>query len=66
VGGDDGLLYCFILKSEWRDRRNIRTAVTEDSKGSDMVYNGQDYWVFGLCPLSSILKNTMFWKLYLF
>jgi hypothetical protein len=23
-----------------------------------MVYNIRDYWVFGLCPLSGILKNT--------
>jgi hypothetical protein len=23
-----------------------------------MVYNTQDYWVFGLCPLSGILENT--------
>jgi hypothetical protein len=23
-----------------------------------MVYNTQDYWVFGLCPSSGILKNT--------
>jgi hypothetical protein len=27
------------------------------------VYNSQDYWVFGLCPLSDIRKNTMFWEL---
>jgi hypothetical protein len=26
----------------------------------------QDYWVFGLCPKSGILKNTTFWKLVLF
>jgi hypothetical protein len=28
----------------------------------------QNYWVFGLCPLSGILKTkkTMFWKLDLF
>jgi hypothetical protein len=30
------------------------------------VYNTGDYWVFGHCPLSSILKNTTFWKLDLF
>jgi hypothetical protein len=23
-----------------------------------MVYNNQDYWVFGLCPSSGILKDT--------
>jgi hypothetical protein len=23
-----------------------------------MVHNTQDYWGFGLCPLSGILKNT--------
>jgi hypothetical protein len=31
-----------------------------------MVYNTQDYWAFGLCPFSGILKtqkNTLFWKL---
>jgi hypothetical protein len=26
----------------------------------------QNYWVFGLCPSSGILKNTTFWKLDLF
>jgi hypothetical protein len=31
-----------------------------------MVYNTLDYWVFGLFPLSGILKNTTFWKLNLF
>jgi hypothetical protein len=31
-----------------------------------MVFLGGDYWVFGLCPLSSILKNTIFEKLHLF
>jgi hypothetical protein len=34
-----------------------------------MVYDVQDYWVFGLCPSSGILKtlkNTMFRKLDLF
>jgi hypothetical protein len=34
-----------------------------------MVYNNQDYWVFGLCPSSGILKTkkiTMFRKLNLF
>jgi hypothetical protein len=31
-----------------------------------MVYNTQDYWVFGLCPSSGILKNTTFQKLHLF
>jgi hypothetical protein len=34
-----------------------------------MVYDIQDYWVFGLCPSSSILKtqkNTTFRKLDLF
>jgi hypothetical protein len=30
-----------------------------------MVYNTQDYWVFGLCPSSGTLKN-MFQKLDLF
>jgi hypothetical protein len=24
------------------------------------------YWVFGLCPLTAILKKTAFWKLGLF
>jgi hypothetical protein len=23
-----------------------------------MVYNTRDYWVFGLCPSSGIVKNT--------
>jgi hypothetical protein len=23
-----------------------------------MAYDTQDYWVFGLCPSSGILKNT--------
>jgi hypothetical protein len=23
-----------------------------------MIYNTWDYWVFGLCPSSGILKNT--------
>jgi hypothetical protein len=31
-----------------------------------MVNNTQDYWVFGLCPSSGILKNTTFRKLDLF
>jgi hypothetical protein len=34
-----------------------------------MVYNTQNYWVFGLCPLPGILKkleNTTLWKLDLF
>jgi hypothetical protein len=38
-----------------------------------MVYNTQNYWVYGLCPSSCILKkrnkkieNTAFRKLYLF
>jgi hypothetical protein len=26
--------------------------------GSDVVYNTQDYWGFGHCPSSSIIKNT--------
>jgi hypothetical protein len=30
-----------------------------------MMYNTQDYWVFGLCPFSNILENT-FKKLDLF
>jgi hypothetical protein len=28
-------------------------------KGLTMVYDTQDYWVFGLCPLSDILKNSI-------
>jgi hypothetical protein len=31
-----------------------------------MVYNTQNYWVFGLFPLSCILENTTFRKLDLF
>jgi hypothetical protein len=31
-----------------------------------MVYNTQNYWVFGLFPSSSILENTTFRKLDLF
>jgi hypothetical protein len=31
-----------------------------------MVYATRDYWVFGLCPSSGILKNTTFRKLGLF
>jgi hypothetical protein len=31
-----------------------------------MVYNIRDCWVFGSCPSSGILKNTMFRKLDLF
>jgi hypothetical protein len=31
-----------------------------------MVYNTRDYWAFGLCPPSGILKNTTFRKLDLF
>jgi hypothetical protein len=31
-----------------------------------MVYTTRDYWVSELCPSSSILKNTTFWKLDLF
>jgi hypothetical protein len=31
-----------------------------------MVYNSQDYWVFGLHLLSVILKSTVFQKLDLF
>jgi hypothetical protein len=34
-----------------------------------MVYNTQDYWVFGLCPSSGILKTqkkATFWKFYMF
>jgi hypothetical protein len=25
---------------------------------SDLIQNPQDYWVFGICPLSGILKHT--------
>jgi hypothetical protein len=28
-----------------------------------MVCNPRNYWVFGLCSSSGILKNTTFWKL---
>jgi hypothetical protein len=31
-----------------------------------MAYNTRDYWVFGLRPLSGILKNTTFRKLICF
>jgi hypothetical protein len=31
-----------------------------------MLYNTQNYWVFGLFPLSGILENTTFRKLDLF
>jgi hypothetical protein len=31
-----------------------------------MVYNTQDYHIFGLCPLSIIVKNMEFWKVGLF
>jgi hypothetical protein len=31
-----------------------------------MVYNTQNYWVFGLSPSSGILENTTFRKLDLF
>jgi hypothetical protein len=31
-----------------------------------MVFNTQNYWVFGLFPLCGILENTTFWKLDLF
>jgi hypothetical protein len=31
-----------------------------------MVYNTQNYWVFGLFPLSGILENMTFQKLDLF
>jgi hypothetical protein len=31
-----------------------------------MVYNMQDYWIFGLSPLSGILKNITFQKVDLF
>jgi hypothetical protein len=31
-----------------------------------MVYNTQNYWVFGLFPSSGILENTTFQKLDLF
>jgi hypothetical protein len=31
-----------------------------------MMYNTQNYWVFGLCPSSGILENTTFRKLDLF
>jgi hypothetical protein len=34
-----------------------------------MVHDTRNYWVFGLCPSSGILKkldNTAFWKLDLF
>jgi hypothetical protein len=31
-----------------------------------MKHNTRDYWVFGLCTSSDILKKTMFRKLYLF
>jgi hypothetical protein len=31
-----------------------------------MVYNTQNYWVFGLWPSSGILENTTFRKLDLF
>jgi hypothetical protein len=31
-----------------------------------MVFNIGDYWAYGLCPFSRILKNTTFRKLDLF
>jgi hypothetical protein len=31
-----------------------------------MLYNTQNYWVFALFPLSGILENMTFRKLYLF
>jgi hypothetical protein len=31
-----------------------------------MVYNARDYWVFGLCPSSSMQKNARFRKVDLF
>jgi hypothetical protein len=31
-----------------------------------MMYNTQNYWVFGLFPMSDILENTTFRKLDLF
>jgi hypothetical protein len=31
-----------------------------------MVYNTQNYWVFGPFPSSGILENMTFWKLDLF
>jgi hypothetical protein len=34
--------------------------------GLTMVYNTQNYWVFGLSPSSDILENTTFRKLDLF
>jgi hypothetical protein len=30
------------------------------------IINPQDYWVFGLCPSSGVLKNTTFRKLDVF
>jgi hypothetical protein len=33
------------------------TTVLLDSKGLTMVYNTQNYWGFGLCPSSGILKT---------
>jgi hypothetical protein len=31
-----------------------------------VVHNIRDYWVFGICPSSGIIKNTTFRKLNLF
>jgi hypothetical protein len=31
-----------------------------------MVYKSRDYWVFGFCSTSGILKNMTFRKLHLF
>jgi hypothetical protein len=44
------------------------TTVLLDLKGVTMVYNTQNYWGFGLCPSSRILKTktTTFRKLDLF
>jgi hypothetical protein len=42
--------------------RNVRRQNRETKVGSSCLVKGtektQDYWVFGLCPTSGILKNT--------
>jgi hypothetical protein len=43
-----------------------QVSIQVDSKGSDDVHNTRDYWVFGFCASSRIIKNTAFRKLYFF
>jgi hypothetical protein len=45
--------------------RTVETSFLNKPR-NEQGLKSQNYWVFGLFPLSGILENTTFWKLKLF